>query len=250
MKKVLFVLSMTLLLALLVAGGALSVSADDLEDHAWDSGVVETKPTHTQTGVKLYTCTECGATKTEILDKTTTHNFGPWVIIDENQHRKECECGKTTISSHSWNRGVVTVQATHSETGLITYTCTGCGLERTEVMETVDYHVYTHRYENVDGNGHAAICECGESTSEFHDLELLPDVILYRCTKCGYMPPTWDEMLASSADGATDDGDQSPIWLRKIKGVFGCNSVVSIGSGLSMILSMGATGVLLRKKED
>ena len=250
MKKVLVVLSTILMLTLLVAGVSLSVSAETLEEHIWDEGVIETKPTHLQTGVKIFTCTECGETKTEILDKTTTHNFGRWVIVDAEKHQKECECGKTTVSAHTWNRGVVTVQATHSQTGVVTYTCTGCGFEKTEIMGTVDYHVYTHRYENVDGNGHAAICECGESVAEFHDLELLEDVILYRCTKCGYMPPTWDEMLSSPTDGATDGGNESPIWIQKIKDVMGCQSVVSVGTGLSMILSMGAAGILLRKKED
>ncbi len=39
----------------------------ETETHTWDSGVITTEPTETETGVKTYTCTAegCGATKTE-----------------------------------------------------------------------------------------------------------------------------------------------------------------------------------------
>lgn len=35
--------------------------------HAWDAGVVTTKPTETATGIMTYTCTRCGETKTETI---------------------------------------------------------------------------------------------------------------------------------------------------------------------------------------
>ncbi|MBR6413039.1 MAG: S-layer homology domain-containing protein [Oscillospiraceae bacterium] len=35
--------------------------------HAWDAGVVTTKPTETTTGIMTYTCTRCGETKTETI---------------------------------------------------------------------------------------------------------------------------------------------------------------------------------------
>ena len=37
--------------------------------HTWDSGKVTTEPTYTAEGVKTYTCTVCGETKTETLAK-------------------------------------------------------------------------------------------------------------------------------------------------------------------------------------
>ncbi len=37
----------------------------DKEPHEWDNGVVTTRPTCTGAGVRVYTCTKCGATKTE-----------------------------------------------------------------------------------------------------------------------------------------------------------------------------------------
>ena len=39
--------------------------------HTWDAGKVTTEPTETAEGVKTYTCTVCGATKTEAIPKLT-----------------------------------------------------------------------------------------------------------------------------------------------------------------------------------
>ena len=38
--------------------------------HSWDKGVITTSPTCSDAGVKTYTCTVCGETKTEVLDAT------------------------------------------------------------------------------------------------------------------------------------------------------------------------------------
>ena len=39
--------------------------------HTWDAGKVTQEPTETAEGVKTYTCTVCGATKTEVIPKLT-----------------------------------------------------------------------------------------------------------------------------------------------------------------------------------
>lgn len=39
-------------------------------DHTWNDGEITTEPTTTTEGVKTYTCTACGDTKTEVLPKT------------------------------------------------------------------------------------------------------------------------------------------------------------------------------------
>ena len=46
------------------------VSQESIYNHSWDSGVVTTSPTCTNSGVKTYTCTTCGATKTESIPAT------------------------------------------------------------------------------------------------------------------------------------------------------------------------------------
>ena len=43
-------------------------------DHTWDDGQVTTEPTSSSQGVKTYTCTACGATKTETIPPTTIYS--------------------------------------------------------------------------------------------------------------------------------------------------------------------------------
>ena len=41
------------------------------ERHTWDDGVVTTEPTATATGIKTFTCTACGETRTEVIPSET-----------------------------------------------------------------------------------------------------------------------------------------------------------------------------------
>lgn len=43
------------------------LSTTPKKDHTWDNGVVTTEPTTEHEGVKTYTCTGCGETKTESI---------------------------------------------------------------------------------------------------------------------------------------------------------------------------------------
>lgn len=47
-----------------------------LAEHSWDEGKVTAAPTTESTGEKVYTCTVCGETKTEILPKTDGNTGG------------------------------------------------------------------------------------------------------------------------------------------------------------------------------
>lgn len=48
-----------------------------LHEHVWDAGVVTQKPTATEPGVKTFTCTICGATKTEAIPATGVPDVCP-----------------------------------------------------------------------------------------------------------------------------------------------------------------------------
>ena len=48
----------------------------DALGHAWDSGKVTKQPTATEDGVKTYTCTRCGETKTETISATGCPSAG------------------------------------------------------------------------------------------------------------------------------------------------------------------------------
>ena len=56
-----------------------SASETTVHTHTWDEGKVTTAPTCTTTGIKIYTCTSCGATRNENVDKTE-HYFNKTVI--------------------------------------------------------------------------------------------------------------------------------------------------------------------------
>ena len=76
----------------------------DVNTHGWNSGEVTTEATCAAEGVKTYTCTQCGATKTEPVEKTSEHCYGEWEIVKEAKNgeagyrRKICPCGETVES--------------------------------------------------------------------------------------------------------------------------------------------------------
>ena len=103
-------------------------------DHTWDAGTVTTEPTHTTEGVKTYTCADCGKTKTETVAKTEGHTMSDWTYADEKQHCRSCECGEKKYGDHTWDAGKVTKEATETEDGVKTYTCSACGGTKTETL--------------------------------------------------------------------------------------------------------------------
>ena len=82
-------------------------TVDICTSHIWDAGVVVTEPTYKTEGTKKYTCTNCGETKTESIDK---------LICTE----------------HVWDAGVVVTAPTYKTEGTRKYTCTSCGEIKTE----------------------------------------------------------------------------------------------------------------------
>ena len=109
--------------------------AEGLHDHQFDDGVITTEPTHLAPGIKTYTCTDCGATYTETLDKLTEHEYGSWGKHNATQHIRFCECGSIDYADHTWNDGIITIPATQTTTGVKTYTCLDCGETSLKVID-------------------------------------------------------------------------------------------------------------------
>ena len=110
----------------------------DLGAHVWNEGVVTKDPTEAEEGVKTYTCTTCGKTKTATigrLDHEHTFNMEAWTFDDEN-HWHPATCGHTDekkdFEAHKWNAGVVTTEPNYGVEGEKTFTCTVCKTTRTE----------------------------------------------------------------------------------------------------------------------
>ena len=119
-----------------------------VEEHIWDEGKVTTEPTETTEGVKTYTCSKCGRTKTAPigkLDHVHTFDTTRWDSDAEN-HWRPATCSHTdekeSIEKHIWNEGVVTTEPTETTEGVKTYTCTKCGRTKTATIGQLD-HVHT-----------------------------------------------------------------------------------------------------------
>ncbi len=92
---------------------------DDVSPHTWDSGTVTTAPTCTKAGERTYTCTECGATKTEPID-ATGHSWKSEWTSDATHHWHECankncdvtdNAGKKGYAEHSGGKATCKAQA-------------------------------------------------------------------------------------------------------------------------------------------
>ncbi len=123
------------------------------EEHDWDEGHVETPATCSSTGTITYTCTDCGATRTEELPINAANHVGATSVI--NSQAATCgadgytgdvicegchavlEAGEVipATGDHSWNEGEVTTAATCVTEGVKTFTCTVCSATRTEPMD-------------------------------------------------------------------------------------------------------------------
>ena len=55
---------------------------DSFGPHEWNAGEITVQPTHTAAGTLVYTCTVCGAQKSETLNPTAEHVFDQQVVSD------------------------------------------------------------------------------------------------------------------------------------------------------------------------
>ena len=146
--------------------------------HVWDNGKVTKEPTETETGIKTYTCTLCGETKTETIPKLThEHNYNAVVTAptctEKGYTTHTCACGDSYVDTyvdalgHAWDNGKVTKEPTETETGVKTFACTRCGETKTEVIPALSHE---HSYKDVvtaptcTEKGYTThTCACGDS---------------------------------------------------------------------------------------
>ena len=115
--------------------------------HKYDDGKITKQPTCTETGVKTYTCSECGATKTEtikanghteVIDKAVPATC----TTDGKTEGSHCYvCGEvikaqTVIKAtgHNFGSWSTTKAATCTESGTQTRKCASCGKTETKTI--------------------------------------------------------------------------------------------------------------------
>ena len=160
-------------------------------EHTWGNGTVTTEPTENEPGVRTFTCTICGATRTETIPATGVHDYqftrtvAPTCTADGYDLYTCSGCGATEKRNskpalgHKWDSGTVTTEPTETAPGVRTYTCTVCGEVKTEVIPATGAH--THKW------------DAGKVTTE--PTATTPGVRTYTCTICGQtkeevIPPT------------------------------------------------------------
>ena len=123
------------------------------KEHTWDAGVITKEATCNETGVKTYTCTGCQATKTESISATGHRNTELWNIeiatcteegYSGDLYCKDCNTllrkGEVLAKkSHTWDKGIITAEATCTEKGSKTFSCTACGTTRQEDLPATDH---------------------------------------------------------------------------------------------------------------
>ena len=159
----------------------------DALGHAWDNGKVTKQPTEAETGVKTFTCTRCGETKTETIPKFAhEHSYEAVVTAptctEKGYTTHTCACGDSYVDTytdalgHAWDNGKVTKQPTETETGTKTFTCTRCGETKTEIIPKFTHE---HSYKAVvtaptcTEKGYTThTCACGDSYVDSYVLPL------------------------------------------------------------------------------
>ena len=161
-------------------------------DRTFDNGTVTKEPTHTEKGIKTYTCTVCGRTKEESIEKTKGHEFGNWKPdqVTEDKHVRECACGEKETADCTFDNGTVTKEPTHTEEGIKTYTCTVCGRTKEESIEKTKGHEFGNwKPDQVTEDKHVRECACGEKetadcTFDNGAIDEESGFIVYTCTVC------------------------------------------------------------------
>ncbi|RGH26285.1 hypothetical protein DWV72_02960 [Firmicutes bacterium AF12-30] len=140
------------------------------KEHDYGEWVLDQAPTCKKYGVRHRICKNCGDREVDVLDKVD-HS---WELVSttpvtctigEIQHYKCSVCGETkdvTLSNplgeHSWDNGKVTKEATCTEDGEKTYTCTACNTTKTEVIPATG-----HQHKEVRNAKKATCTEDGYS---------------------------------------------------------------------------------------
>ena len=227
--------------------------------HVWDNGKVTKEPTETETGVKTFTCTRCGETKTETIPKLThEHSYKAVVTAptctEKGYTTHTCACGDSYVDTytdalgHAWDNGKVTKEPTETETGVKTFTCTRCGETKTEVIPALSHE---HSYKDVvtaptcTAKGYTThTCACGDSYVDTYvdalghawdngkvtkpATETEDGVKTFTCTRCGEtktetIPATGvmdvTKMFTDVSHSWADDGIQYCVTHQLMSGI-------------------------------
>ena len=157
--------------------------------HSFGDWQVTKAATEEAEGSKERSCTVCGSTATEVIEKLAhTHKFATDWTKDETHHWHAATCEHTTEVSekaeHTFSNWITTKEATEEAEGSRERSCTVCGYTATEVIEKL---AHTHKFaeewtSNSSGHWKAATCGHTDEKSGFAEHSFVNEV----CTICEY----------------------------------------------------------------
>ena len=169
--------------------------------HQWNAGEVTTEATCTAEGVKAYTCSTCGHTKTETV-AVAAHSYEDGIC-------SVCEKIEP-CAAHQWK---VTTYAGCIHDGARTYTCTVCGETKSETIASTGGHICQVKVVSVgtciaDGKQILTCDICGYSRV---DITTAPghNYVDGVCTNCGTAEPCvheWNDGVVTREPTCTVEG--------------------------------------------
>ena len=152
---------------------------DDVGPHTWDNGTITTAHTCTKAGEETYSCTKCGATKTEPIP-ATGHSWKSDWTSDATHHWHECanescdvtdNAGKYGYAEHSGGTATCTEKAV----------CTHCGQSYGETNPV--NHTGTEQWTQTTTTHEKKWSCCGTVNVPSENHEWADGV----CSECGYV---------------------------------------------------------------
>ena len=157
------------------------------------------------------TCNTCGYVR-----NVHTHTYGDW-RKDGTNHWHECTCGdKTDVAEHSFGEWTVTKEASTTEPGSKTRSCSVCGFEETlEIPVLIHTHSYGTDWKNNE-TSHWHECTCGDKADmAAHSFRWIIDRTATatqkgskheECTVCGYRRAAVEIPATGTTTGGTTGG--------------------------------------------
>ena len=164
----------------------------DKSEHDWTE-TDRVEATETANGKVTYECSECKATKEEILYYDGHVAAGEWSHDDLN-HWHACTAHENCTeqmdkAEHDWGEGVVTEEATCTQKGERTFTCE-CGATKTEEIAQLAHDFTGDWLSDAEGHWHKCKNCDATDTKAAHDMVYKNDEASGKhhgeCKVCGY----------------------------------------------------------------
>ena len=190
----------------------------DVAEHSFGEWTVTKEASTTEPGSKTRSCSVCGFEETvEIPVLSHTHSYGTDWKNNETSHWHECTCGdKADVAEHSFGEWTVTKEASTTEPGSKTRSCSACGFEETLEIPVLSHtHSYGTDWKNNE-TSHWHECTCGDKADmAAHSFRWIIDRAATatqkgskheECTVCGYRRAAVEIPATGTTTGGTTGG--------------------------------------------